>query len=329
MAARPARSSSQRRRSAVVNRSTGIRATVNKGRPHRSLKYQLAFDHGWDIVEEYELNYGTPAASHRAIAKQFRSRGINMSACFVQKTLRRFQESGDPTQLARGGSTANQANVAERLWMKAKLREQPDLYFFELHAKFVGRWGWAISDAMISQALHFEGAGPEDAPLTLKVLEALARQRNAELRRECLEALTGPGALPECYIIMDESSMDRRTLRRRRGWAPRGLPAKLYEHFEVKGSAKLQSLLSAVNSDGFVLDACQLVEGGRNAPCLALSLVLCASITAAVASRCCFSLLVLASQASVTRSCCFGQRTTCVRTSTRLTGDACRIPSLS
>jgi hypothetical protein len=69
-------------------------------------------------------------------------------------------------------------------------------------------------------------------------LEALARQRNAELRRECLEALTGPGALPECYLIMDASSLDRRTLRRRRGWAPRGLPAKLYEHFEVKGSAR-------------------------------------------------------------------------------------------
>ena len=58
--------------------------------------------------------------------------------------------------------------------MKAKLKEQSDLYFFELRAMFVQRWGWAISDKMISQALKVDGGVEGDEPLTLKVLERMA-----------------------------------------------------------------------------------------------------------------------------------------------------------
>jgi transposase len=242
--------------------ATSLGAAAGVSRPHRAVRYRLSFDYGWAVVEEYQLNYGTPAASSRAIAAHFVAQGVKLSKTFVQDTLRRWRRCGDPTQLRTGGCTARRANDAERRWMKAELREQPDLYFFELRAKFVQRWRWAISDRMISQALKVDGGVEGDEPLTLKMLERMARQRNEELRAECREALTGDGALPECYAIMDESSMDRRTLRRRRGWAPRGVPAKLYEMFEVEGSNNLQSLLAVVNKDGFVLDACKLVKGG-------------------------------------------------------------------
>eukprot|EP01052_Picozoa_sp_SAG31_P031998 SAG31_NODE_3460_length_4248_cov_2.088696_1_plen_237_part_00 len=226
------------------------------------MKYRLSFDYGWSVVEEYQKNYGTDAASSRAIAAHFRAQGVRMGRTFVQQTLRRWRTSGDPTKLRTGGCTARRANDAERRWMKAELKKQPDLYFFELRAAFVQRWQWAISDRMISRALKVDGGVEGDEPYSLKVLERMARQRNEELRAECLEALAGASALPECYAILDESSLDRRTLRRRRGWSPRGTPAKLHEIFEISGSNSLQSLLALANKDGFVLDACQLVKGG-------------------------------------------------------------------
>jgi hypothetical protein len=122
-------------------------------RPHRYSRYRLSFDYGWRVVEEYQLNLGTPAASSRAIAAHFRAQGVKMSATFVLSTVRRWRRCGDPTELRTGGCTGRRANDAERRWMKAQLREQPDLYFFELRAKFVQRFSWAISDKMISQAL--------------------------------------------------------------------------------------------------------------------------------------------------------------------------------
>jgi hypothetical protein len=231
-------------------------------RPHRAIRYRLAFDHGWAIVDEYQLHLGTPGAASRAIARRFGARGVIMSHKFVLTTLRRWRECGDPTEQGRGGSTTRRANAAERIWIKALFQRHPDLYFYEVRAKFIARWRWNISDAMISQAIHWAGEGEGDAELSLKVLERMARQRCEAQRQLFREALTGPGALPECYVIMDESSMDRRTLRRRRGWSPRGKPAKLFEVFEVQGSQKLHSLLAVVNSDGFILDACKLVEGG-------------------------------------------------------------------
>ena len=70
--------------------SLGARRTVaGVNRPHRALRYRLSFDYGWAVVEEYQLNYGTPAASSRAIAAHFAAQGVKFSRAFVQDTLRR------------------------------------------------------------------------------------------------------------------------------------------------------------------------------------------------------------------------------------------------
>ena len=249
----------------------GTRRAIAKAaagtRPHRARRYRLAFDHGWDIVDEYMLNRGTRAGTTRAIARHFSTKGVRLSEKFVRRTLERYFQVGDPTRLGSGGCTQRRANLEERVWTKRLMREEPDLFFFEVRAKFVARFRWPISDAMISQAIHFHGEDEDDEELTYKALERRARQRNEEARRQCLEALTGEGALPECYVVIDESSLDRRTLRRRRGWAPRGQPARLAEMFQVRGAnSKLQSLLAAVNKDGFILDSCDLVEGGNTLP---------------------------------------------------------------
>ena len=211
----------------VTGPGRGTRRAIAKAaaatRPHRARRYRLAFDHGWVVVDEYELNHGTPAGTTRAIVQHLCSKGMKMSQNFVVKTLRRYFHSGDPTQLGSGGCTRRRANLDERVWIEQLLRADPDLFFFEVHSKFLARWRWAISDTMISQAIHFHGVDEDDEELTYKALEKMARQHNEELRWQCLEALTGPGTLPECYVVIDESSLDRRTLWWRRGWAPRGL----------------------------------------------------------------------------------------------------------
>ena len=38
----------------------GRRAATS--RPHRALRYRLSFDYRWKVVEEYQLNYETPAS---------------------------------------------------------------------------------------------------------------------------------------------------------------------------------------------------------------------------------------------------------------------------
>eukprot|EP01047_Picozoa_sp_COSAG01_P035247 COSAG01_NODE_2691_length_7244_cov_143.957465_4_plen_206_part_00 len=124
--------------------------------------------------------------------------------------------------------------------------------------KFKAQFRRTITDEMISQAIHYDGGMAGDRPLSLKALQVLARQRCTADRMECKLGLQGLN--PECMIILDESHAADKTARRRRGWAPVGEPAHIYEYFGQDGT--LRSVLAAVNRDGFVLAACKVVEGG-------------------------------------------------------------------
>ena len=72
----------------VTGPGRGTRRLIAKAaqasRPHRAVRYRLAYDHGWDIVDTYELNRGTPAGTTRAIAERFCSLGVRMSEKFVR-----------------------------------------------------------------------------------------------------------------------------------------------------------------------------------------------------------------------------------------------------
>jgi hypothetical protein len=178
---------------------------------------------------------------------------------YVRACLDRFETRGDPwttrDALRRDG---RRATAKQRRWIKKKLRRNPSLYFDEISEMFRGKFGRTITDAMISQALKYDGGRRDDRPLSLKTLQVLARQRNAAKRLECQLGLAG--LEPECIIILDESHVADKDCRRRRGWAPVGEPAHIYEYFS--GDGTLRSVLAAVNQDGFVTEACQVVEGG-------------------------------------------------------------------
>eukprot|EP01049_Picozoa_sp_SAG25_P018905 SAG25_NODE_5672_length_633_cov_0.773408_1_plen_210_part_11 len=178
--------------------------------------YGLATLHGWDIVEEYLLHQGTAAGATRAIAERLsRDVGTTVGRKLVRQCLYRYLEHGDPCQHAYAGSQHKRAaTLCERLWIKRTLLGEPDMFFKEVRQEFYEEFAWKISDKCISNALHFDGGTEEDSPMTLKVLERVARQRNADERARCKALLA---ELPsECFVIIDESSIDRRTWRRRR-----------------------------------------------------------------------------------------------------------------
>eukprot|EP01043_Picozoa_sp_COSAG02_P005608 COSAG02_NODE_153_length_33128_cov_10.471253_3_plen_173_part_00 len=85
----------------VTGPGRGTRHLIAKAalatRPHVVCKrYRLAFDHGWDVVDEYELNNGTPAGTPRAIARYFCRKGVRLGEKFVRKTLERYFRSRNP-----------------------------------------------------------------------------------------------------------------------------------------------------------------------------------------------------------------------------------------
>ena len=76
-------------------------------------RYRLAEDGTLSMRDE--LQRDTPHASSRKIVAAFKACGAKTSYKFVQRSIRRWRECGDPTQTGRGGSTLRQA----RLWSRS------------------------------------------------------------------------------------------------------------------------------------------------------------------------------------------------------------------
>jgi hypothetical protein len=215
----------------------------------------------WRIVY---LSLGTLAAAASPltpleVVRKMEEEGSPVGIKYVEACMRRFDARGDPwmtrDSLRRDG---RRATASQRRWIKKKLLRNPSLYFDEISGMMRRKFGRTITDAMISQALKHDGGTRNDRPLSLKLLTVLARQRNATKRLECQLGLSG--LEPECMIILDESHVADKDCRRRRGWAPVGEPANIYEYFS--GDGTLRSVLAAANKDGFVTEACKVVEGG-------------------------------------------------------------------
>jgi hypothetical protein len=111
-------SASTARRSGGVLRA--VLAGMRQGRESNIAKrrlpkprYRLAEDGTLSMRDE--LQRDTPHASSRKIAAAFKACGTKISYKFVQRSIRRWRECGDPTQTGRGGSTLRQA----RLWSRS------------------------------------------------------------------------------------------------------------------------------------------------------------------------------------------------------------------
>ena len=93
------------------------------------------------------------------------------------------------------------------------------------------------------------------------MLARLAAQRDARARLDFRDVI---GTFdPQCLLFIDESHHDRKNTRRRRGRARRGKTPSVHE---VLGGPDVRfSLLAAMNSSGFVVNACRIIgRGGSN-----------------------------------------------------------------
>lgn len=213
---------------------------------------------GWKVVKYY---HAKGIKKPEDIAVHMRTKGMLVRRTWVQERLKKYREDGDPNSRD-ARSDSRRATTAERRWLKKTLLKDCKLLFDQLQVKFQRKFRWRISKPMISVALKTAGpvspADELDRPLSLKKIERVAKQRNEAKRRRFRRAARGLRA--EQIIWIDESSAADRSLQTRVGWAPIGEPAKLVETLKTDG--KLHSLLAAVNLSGFVLPACQVVDGG-------------------------------------------------------------------
>jgi hypothetical protein len=69
------------------------------------------------------------------------------------------------------------------------------------------------------------------------------------------------GKDPSIFCFVDESAVGKNASRRRRGWSRRGQPAEKYALFEegVGTNATRYTLLGAVDINGFIFEACDIV----------------------------------------------------------------------
>ncbi len=127
--------------------------------------------------------------------------------------------------------------------------EQPDLYLDEIRRRLHRRTGVLYSDPHVELMLLRRG-------YTWKVLARLAAQRDARARLDFRSVISTFD--PRCLLFIDESHHDRKNTRRSRGRARRGMTPSVSE---VLGGGDVRfSLLAAMNSSGFVLSACRIIE---------------------------------------------------------------------
>jgi transposase len=131
------------------------------------------------------------------------------------------------------------------------------LYLDEIQEKLLNCTGVLVHPSTIYRSLT------RDLQLTLKLAYAKAAQRN-EIRRAQhqgdMDAITGN---PRQFIFIDETAKDRNAARSRRYWQRVGSKTDVLEVFFDR-SRWLYTLIAAVDIDGFIPEACDLVYRRRN-----------------------------------------------------------------
>lgn len=122
---------------------------------------------------------------------------------------------------------------------------RPDLFLDELKKALWERLGVEADESTIWKALHRSGFTMKQVrylaslnfllPMTPSFLQLskAAIERNED-RRAAFRYTYGLTCTPENTVFVDESSFDRRTSLRRKGWAPRGRRAERHWFF-VRG----------------------------------------------------------------------------------------------
>lgn len=200
-----------------------------------------------DLKERVVSLYSSGGISMREVAKLF-----NVSLGFVHNTVscyQRFGQVNDPRPRFYGRRRVLDSD--DLSFIHEVINAQPSIYLDELRYKLTTVRGVQVSLSTISRTLSRMG-------LTRKVLSREASERNEDVRL-LWELDMAQYTDPEMFVFLDESAVDRNTVRRASGWSAAGTPAVERSTF-LRGVR--HSILPALTSRGML--ALEIFEGSVN-----------------------------------------------------------------
>jgi transposase len=200
-----------------------------------------------DLKERVISLYSSGGISMREVARL-----LNVSLGFVHHVVSCYQEFGqvnDPRPRRYGRHRV--LDNDDLSFIREVISAQPTIYLDELQYKLATVRGVRVSLATVSQSLSRMG-------LTRKVLSREAGERN-EAVRLLWELDMAQYTDPEMFVFLDESAVDKHTVRRANGWSAAGTPAVERSTF-LRGVR--HSILPALTSRGML--ALEIFEGSVN-----------------------------------------------------------------
>ena len=141
------------------------------------------------------------------------------------------------------------------------ITEEPRLYFDEMRDALFVAVGRKYHATTICRALH--APPPRGLGFTRQVLQRRAREASEAEKALFLEAVRGFEA--KDFVWIDESHCDPGSCRRKYGYLLRGGSQTYYVLENFGPIEKRYSLLAAADVQGFVVEACEAIEGNIDA----------------------------------------------------------------
>lgn len=211
----------------------------------------------------FALGHEAWAPSHGSLAPLLRE--LSLERAIPVSTMRRwynhfllYGETMPETKLweqkgfIRRETRANQWTAEHSRSLNSLVRDEPWLFLDEIRDKMLAITGRLWSPSFLWQCMN-------KLNLSLQVVTYIARQRDEDERRQYKSALETLVLNARQCVFLDETAKDRSASRRRRFWSPRGTTPTATATFQ--GShGKRYSMLAACDVEGFILDACEVVE---------------------------------------------------------------------
>lgn len=131
---------------------------------------------------------------------------------------------------------------------------QPQLYLEEISAELQEITGVKYDDSTVWRVLT------KRIKYSLQVVVDRAKQVDEQQREDYKNALHETVLFPDMAVFIDETAKDRNSARRRRHWSKRRKTPIRDSFFIGDDHRRRYSLLSACDVNGFIIEACELVE---------------------------------------------------------------------
>jgi transposase len=190
-----------------------------------------------------------PTASTRTIPRWFNHYGKYGDVPAVTRRLKIRQRRMK-------GGYRNSMTLAELEVLQEIVDSYPYLYLDEIRQELYERTGGfnRYSDPTIWRALT------KTLGYSLQVVTNRARQQDEEQRDAYLAALRDLVHDPKLVVFIDETAKDLNSARRRRHWSKKQKTPIRDAFFVGDNASKRWTMLSACDVQGFILEACELVE---------------------------------------------------------------------